>query len=95
MSRQPWAEQQRQHARVNRQNAATPNLDAARAERSAGPTLVVETLEQRLVRLLPGAWLSEALTGSERWKVHREGRSVSGPSKREAVDRAIALWAGR
>ncbi len=73
----------------------TPALDDARAEfHTTRPTLVVETLAQRLERLVPGAharyyWLAAV---EERWRVRLGGRVIGkGSTEREAVDRAIAL----
>lgn len=74
--------------------SGTPNLTAARAEFLADrPPLAVESLEQRLRRLLPGAQLDESTPG--RVLVRLEGREVTGWSVREAVERAVALWGGR
>lgn len=84
----------REENRAERQ-APVPSgvVAAAIAERSSGQPLVVQTLEQ-LEAALPGAWLSEAF-GTE-WQVHYGRRVVAvGASKREAVDKAIALRGGR
>jgi hypothetical protein len=72
----------------------TPHLVAARAEFLADrPPLVVESLDARLRRLLPGAQLDESTPG--RVAVRLEGREVTGWSVREAVDRAVILWGER
>lgn len=77
---------------------ATPALDEARAEfHAVRPALVVETLEQRLQRHLPGAicfrdgrdWVVCRLSA-----LARHDLAVC-PSEREAIDVAITLWGAR
>lgn len=66
---------------------------AAIAERSTGKPLVVETLEQKLEKAIPGALV---FTNGPTAEVWRAGRLLSRRfSKREAVDTAIAVWGGR
>jgi len=82
---------------------ATPPVGvvaAARAERDSGRPLVVETLEQKLERALPGAWVARLISTDGRftgqWSAHSNGRTLTGlHSKREAVDLAVALWGAR
>ena len=71
----------------------TTLVEQAKAERSTGRPLVVETLEQRLARCLPGAKLVVGKMGAVVWR----GQSIaaSGSTVREAVDRAIALRGAR
>lgn len=70
---------------------------AAIAERSTGKPLVVETLEQKLERLVPGALLQRFTWPRLTWAVVRPGvvARTEGNTPREAVARAIALWGGR
>lgn len=99
-ARNDWTGRRAAERRVREENRAerqapVPSgvVAAAIAERSSGQPLV-QTLEQRLEAALPGAWLSEAF-GTE-WQVHYGRRVVAvGASKREAVDKAIALRGGR
>ena len=69
------------------------------AERSSGKPLVVETLEQKLEKAIPGAFIEDAgprARSLSRWRVCRDALLIeSGPSRREAVDKAIALWGSR
>jgi hypothetical protein len=71
-------------------------------------TLVVETLHAKLQRLLPGAEVRERrqlrdalgagkpVTPEEAWEVSRGVRVLArGATEREAVDRALFLWASR
>lgn len=72
---------------------------AAIAERSTGRPLVVETLEERLEKAIPGAvarW-SFLRPSATCWVIRSEdGRDLAfGPSEREAVDRAICLRGAR
>ena len=67
------------------------------AERSSGKPLVVETLEARLAAAIPTARYEYAEhCDADAHQVWR-GSSVlaTAASKREAVDKAIALWGGR
>ena len=90
-----WRSIQKRQARVNQNNRATPNLDAARAELASGPKLVVESLEAKLERALPGAKTDWVASRSE-WSVWRKGRQMGvGSTEREAIDRAIFLFGGR
>lgn len=87
------ARRARQAREVSRGHVA-----AALAERTTGKPLVVETLEQRLARLLPGAGLHEvkAYAAEDRWEVRVERQVLAtGASAREAVDRAVFLWGER
>ena len=71
---------------------------AARAERDSGKPLVVESLEAKLERLLPGAALtgSKMVQGTDRVAGKRGRKTVAtGSTEREAIDRAIFLWGGR
>ena len=70
---------------------------AAIAERESGKPLVVETLERRLERFVPGAVLLEATQQrvTARFAVWRAHACVTGSTAREAVDKAIALWGAR
>ncbi len=72
----------------------TTLVEQAKAERSGRP-LVVETLEQRLQRELPGARLvrNPSDDGAIVWR----GLQIlaAGHTAREAIDRAIALWGAR
>lgn len=70
---------------------------AALAEaRAPSKPLVVESLEQKLARLVPGARLENDPRSSTPWAVWR-GLSIlaAGHSAREAVDRAVMLYGGR
>lgn len=86
-------------AGVQRVDASVPrgHLDEAMRERTA-PTkpLVVESLPDRLRRLVPGARLENDPSSSTPWAVWR-GLSIlaAGHSAREAVDRAVMLYGGR
>lgn len=83
---------------IRHRDAPTPALDEARAEfGSARPSLVVETLQQRLERLVPGAVLMRATQQRvvAQWAVWRASAVVTGSSEREAVDKAVALWGAR
>lgn len=77
----------------------TPALDEARAEfGSARPPLVVETLQQRLERLVPGARMDRSTVHAheEQWRVQRGQQLLAvGASQREAIDRAVFLWGAR
>lgn len=80
----------------------TPHLDAARAELASGPRLVVESLEEKLARLVPGAYLVDTrVVGSVvRYEVRQAGEYTTrviadGASAREAADRAVFLWGAR
>jgi hypothetical protein len=71
---------------------------AARAERDSGKPLVVESLEAKLEKAIPGAvtkW-SFLRPSHECWAVWLEKRVLAtGGSEREAIDRAIFLFGGR
>lgn len=70
-------------------------LESARAEfETPRAPLVVETLEERLERALPGALVScSQVFGAAPWSVTRNGRElVVGYSHRDVVDKAIALY---
>ena len=72
---------------------------AARAERDSGKPLVVESLEAKLEKAIPGAvarW-SFLRPSATCWVIRSEdGRDLAfGPSEREAVDRAICLRGAR
>lgn len=96
-----WRSIQKRQARVNQNNRATPNLDAARAELASGPKLVVESLEEKLERALPGAKVEDSgVPGEFRYRVMHRGKYAwrpvgTGGSRREAIDRAIFLFGGR
>lgn len=96
-----WRLIKKQQARLNQANAATPNLDAARAELASGPKLVVESLEEKLERALPGARVHDTgILCDTRFRVFHRGsyseREVGrGASRREAIDRAVFLWGER
>ena len=97
-----WRLIKKQQARLNQANAATPHLDAARAELASGPKLVVESLEEKLARRVPGAHVIDThVIGSVvRYEVRQAGkfatRTISdGATVREAVDRAVFLWGER
>ena len=72
------------------------------AEESAKP-LVVESLEAKLKKAIPGAIVhdSQEMGVENRWEVFGPKDSASmrllatGASKREAIDRAIFLWGRR
>lgn len=72
-------------------------VEAAILERARPGALVVESLEQRLERLLPGTICqsspSPRCSPLERWRVYR-GPSIlaRGPTPREAVDKAVMLF---
>lgn len=74
---------------------------AAKAERGTGQPLTVESLDEKLERHLPGAWVVDSgAHGDERFTVHQRGRYAerevgSGASRREAIDRAIWLFGSR
>jgi len=71
---------------------------AAIAERSMGKPLVVESLDAKLQRLLPGTALtgSKTVQGPDRFAVKRGRKTLAtGASEREAIDRAVSLWGGR
>lgn len=76
-------------------------IAAAKAERGTGVPLVTESLEEKLERHLPGAWVVDSgAHGDERFTVHQRGRYAareigSGASRREAIDRAIWLFGSR
>lgn len=64
--------------------------------------LVVETIQAKLARLLPGAKAFRPLgegvpvPPTEAWRVVRDGRVLAtAATEREAVDRALFLWEGR
>lgn len=82
----------RQHAE---QRPPVGVVAAAIAERNTGKTLVVETLEQKLEKAIPGATVTQVF--KDAWCVY--GRTAqlvaAGASKREAVDRAICLRGAR
>ena len=73
----------------------TALVEQAKAERDSGRPLVVETLEEKLARTLPGARLvrNPSDDGAVVWR----GLQIlaAGSTVREAVDRAIALWGSR
>lgn len=57
--------------------------------------LIVETIEQRVERLLPRATSFESRTAppAERWKIMRDGKTLGvGSTFREAADRALFLF---
>lgn len=70
---------------------------AAIAERSSGKPLVVETLEARLEREVPGAIIvHDGHSALASWVVTRRCVTLAkAHSKREAVDIAVSLWGGR
>ena len=70
---------------------------AAIAERSSGKPLVVETLEDRLEREVPGAIIvHDGHSALASWVVTRRCVTLAkAHSKREAVDIAVSLWSGR
>ena len=73
-------------------------VEQAKSERDSGRPLVVETLDARLQRELPGATCRlERHSGVDAWVVRRgAGSRVSdGPTQREAIDRAICLRGAR
>lgn len=73
----------------------TGAVAAAKAERDNGQPLVVESLEQRLERCLPGAVVHRREDGLS-WFVWGFGMVLGdAASKREAVERSIALRGGR
>ena len=68
---------------------------AARAERDSGKPLVVESLDAKLEKAIPGA-KTDWVAARNEWSVWRKGRQLAtGSSEREAIDRAIFLWGGR
>lgn len=75
----------------------TSLVEQARAEVRSGKPLVVESLEARLQRLVPGAicfredgqWVVVRLSALHRHDLARAA------SEREAVDVAVTLWGGR
>ena len=74
----------------------------AKAERGTGKPLAVESLEEKLGRLVPGAYLIDTgVVGSVvRYEVRQAGQFTTrvianGASAREAADRAIFLWSER
>lgn len=90
------------HLRRRRAEAAavvtTPPVGvvaAARAERDSGRPLVVESLEAKLEKAIPGA-KTDWVAARNEWSVWRKGRQLAtGSSEREAIDRAIFLFGGR
>lgn len=72
------------------------HVAAALAERTSGRPLVVETLEEKLGRLLPSVEVVEWDPQRQEWGVWEQGRCLGrGASYREAVDQAITLHGGR
>lgn len=75
------------------------HVEAALAEaRAPAKPLVVETLEAKLARLVPGATLHDSRRegAEDRWYAMRgRGLLATGASAREAVDRAVFLWGER
>lgn len=91
------AQAQAGHRRAEREaeKAAVPRgvVERAKAELTTGKPLVVETLEQRLEKAIPGATLRWQL---KTWAVWGRGARLStAESKREAIDKAIALFGGQ
>lgn len=86
----------RQHAE---QRPPVGAVAAAIAERSTGKPLVVETLEERLQKAIPGAYVVGGRpcdSTNEPWAVWtKHARLSTAASKREAVDKAIALFGGQ
>lgn len=84
----------RQHAE---QRPPVGVVAAAIAERSTGKPLVVETLEARLEREVPGAIIvHDGHSALASWVVTRRCVTLAkAHSKREAVDIAVSLWGGR
>lgn len=91
---------------VEREALARSNaglVAAARAERDSGKPLVVDSLEAKLQKAVPGAIVhdSQEKGVDNRWEVFGPKDSSSmrllatGASKREAIDRAVFLWGGR
>ena len=71
----------------------TTLVEQAKAERDSGRPLVVESLDEKLTRCLPGAQLRPLLID---WVVRVDARrSVKAHTAREAVDLAIAMWGAR
>ncbi|MBP7685302.1 MAG: hypothetical protein KBB95_25520, partial [Deltaproteobacteria bacterium] len=70
---------------------------AARAERDSGKPLVVESLEAKLEKAIPGAYFSRSPRGEPMpWAVEHGAKKLAcGHTAREAVDKAIALHGGR
>ena len=69
---------------------------AAIAERSSGKPLVVESFEEKLRSAIPGATLCRLNQSDSWWCVARDARILAvAASKREAVDKAIALFGGQ
>ncbi len=92
------AERIREAKQAEREQLAktTTLVEQAKAERSSGRPLVVETLEERLKKAIPGARLCEVPSKPASWRVYRESSFLAdGHSQREAIDRAIALWGAR
>lgn len=75
----------------------TTLVEQAKAERDSGRPLVVETLEQRLARELPGSHLYKLKGfGESWWCVSKDARVLAqAASKREAIDKAVSLWGAR
>ena len=66
------------------------------AERSSGKPLVVESFEEKLRSAIPGATLCRLNQSDSWWCVARGARILAvAASKREAVDKAIALFGGQ
>lgn len=95
-----WKRQQAAKA-AEREALAKSNaglVAAARAERDSGKPLVVESLVDKLKRLLPGTVLKDTKTfgTDDRYEVLRGRKKLAtGASEREAIDRAVFLWGGR
>ncbi len=95
-----WRFEQHSRAVRNRAEVSRGHLAAALSEpRGSGP-LVVETLEQRLEKAIPGAWSVDGgpwVASESRWSVHRGGGRTlaTGASQREAIERALFLWGAR
>lgn len=96
VSRTNWRARNAQAGRTRDAVVASERgpLAAARAEhqRTRGP-LVVESMSEKLARLVPGAKSAKSDAG---WSVTRDGRVLAlGASEREAVDRCLFLWGQR
>lgn len=103
-----WSQRRAEANRALREEASRVGgaLEAAREEfQRERPPLRVPSLAERLEQALPGARLYETnptQPSSERWVVELEncatwrgrGPTVYGHTRREAVDRAIALFGG-